>query len=91
MTPEEAYDKAKVEGPSDETREAASKSHEYAYLYALYVDKGPHEVTRAGASKYPSGASTYAQYVDEGPHAVTADDRLPASTGGKQCLEIFTP
>lgn len=69
--PEEAYKWAEKNGPSDDSRNAASEAPYYAYFYGKYVDKGPHEVTRKSVSRDPYFSFHYAKHVDKGPHELT--------------------
>ena len=62
--PEQAYDRALREGPSDETRAAARGRPEWAYLYAHNVDRGPRDDTRAAVGGKPKWAYHYARDVD---------------------------
>lgn len=72
LTPEQrardAYYKAAVEGPSDDTRRIASIKSDWAYLYAYNIDKGPHPVTRDSACNSVGSAVAYALHVDRYPH-----------------------
>ena len=64
MTSDEAYDKARVEGPRDDTRQAALRSPASSYYYAQYVDKCPRGDTRNAALNDRYYACRYALYVD---------------------------
>lgn len=44
---------------------------EFAYNYALYIDKRSDTLTRKVAGKDPAYALTYALLIDNGPHEVT--------------------
>lgn len=64
-TPELAFTYAwKCRDRSEVLRSVASADPEYAYQYALEIDKGPHDVTREGACKDPHKAYLYALHVD---------------------------
>jgi hypothetical protein len=57
-------------------RTAACKDPEWAYLYALYVDKRPTDETRTTACQDPYLAYCYAMFIDDGP---TDETRIGAS------------
>lgn len=71
MTPLQAYQNALTEGPSDETRVIACEDEDFAYMYALIVDKGPREDTRKAACRGAVTAYLYALMVDKGFHDST--------------------
>ncbi|MBD3262245.1 MAG: hypothetical protein GF334_11385 [Candidatus Altiarchaeales archaeon] len=64
----EAFNLAKKEGsPSEDTRIAASKSPQYAYQYAVEIDKAPCEETRTGACKDEHYTIFYARWEGANP------------------------
>ena len=65
MTPGEAYEKARREGPSDETRNSVLSSSWYAYMYANYVDKCPRDDTRNAVLSDSYSAYMYAEDIDK--------------------------
>lgn len=73
LLPEQAYERALERGGSQRLQEIASRSAEYAYLYARDVDTGPCDITRKGASRKGQYAQRYALDVDKGPHEVTRE------------------
>ena len=62
ITPKIAYKIALKKGPSDYTREMASKNATYAYKYALKIDKHSHNITRKGTFKVQN-IRTYTHYI----------------------------
>lgn len=71
VTPQAAFDYARVHGGSDYLRRVACGSPKWAVHYALSVDKAPHDLTRESASATRDCALWYAEDVDKGPHDVT--------------------
>jgi len=63
MTPEKAYEHAKKYGPLDITREIVCQDPEYAYYYALDIDKCPREDTREAVCKSSQYAYYYAKEI----------------------------
>lgn len=64
-SPHTAYHYARhLDGPHDDTRNAASVVPSLALRYARWVDGAPHKVTRAGVVSSPEHAYRYAMYVD---------------------------
>lgn len=75
---QQAFIKAVDFGPSDSTRNKASKDPYYAYLYAKHIDKSPHPQTRIGACASYKFACLYLFDVDNG----LSDLYLQPSYGG---------
>jgi hypothetical protein len=57
-----AMEWAKIHGPSDETREVASRVPALAVKYAAEIDRSAHPVTRMGSTADPAQAFLYAKY-----------------------------
>lgn len=71
MDPREAYYYAEKYGPSKETREIVCKESQFAYWYAVIVDKGPREDTREATYENSYYAYLYARFVDKCFHEDT--------------------
>ena len=67
MTPQEAYYRARKEGPKDLTRNIACQFTSYAFFYARDIDKKPSKQTRDAACQDPKDAYYYAIDVDKEP------------------------
>ena len=65
MTPQKAFDKARVEGPSDLTRNAVLSDPWCALMYAKYVDVCPRDDTRKSALRDTQCAYIYARDIDK--------------------------
>lgn len=55
----------------DESRATVCENPEYAFRYALEIDKSPREETRRGACADPQFAYKYAKQIDKSPQEVT--------------------
>ena len=71
LTPQEALNIGKRQGPREATRRVTCEDPNLAYYYARDVDKGPRDDTRLAACENPGMAYWYARYVDEGPREDT--------------------
>jgi len=71
VSPGYAYRHAHKNGGSDRLRFICCKDPDYAYLYALAVDKVPREDTREAACKSLNWAYYYAKDIDKGYHEET--------------------
>lgn len=71
MTPQQAYLQAKKFGGTNGLRNISCNDSEYAFEYALHIDKQSHDETRSAACLTPSYAYLYALYVDKQPHDET--------------------
>ena len=67
------YSRALSSGPREDTRQTCLRSPDFAYAYALNVDKMPRDDTRAAASQQPEWAYRYATEVDKQAHPVTRE------------------
>ena len=70
MNPGKAFVHALEYGPSDDTREIACEDSDFAYLYALEVDKCSRNDTRKASCKDSFFAYNYTKKI-EGPHEDT--------------------
>ena len=69
----EAYESAKINGHSEERREAACETAYYAYYYAYDIDKCARDDTRKAACKESRWAYYYARDIDKGPREDTRE------------------
>ena len=63
---EQAYFRAREEGPSKQTRDLALAIPEYAYKYAAYVDRCGRDDTRKAVLPNAFMTYNYVMYIDEG-------------------------
>lgn len=61
-----------LEGPADDTREAACRHPVTAAAYARDVDRAARADTRDAACGHPGSAISYMRHVDRGPHPATS-------------------
>ena len=86
MTPKQAYAKARIEGPSDLTRNAVLKDPRCTYWYAEDVDKCPRNDTRRAVLSEPLYAYWYSKDVDR---CWRADTWKSSSTGRRSVQAPF--